>query len=437
MKILIGSTPATGHLNPLLAIADMAMAEGHDVVMLSGTAFRDRIVKSGARFHPLSGIADFDGRNIAGVVPELKDLPPGPDWLRVAIERIFLDRIPAQHRGLLEALGDFPADLIIGDDMFFGVLPMLLGRRENRPAIVLCGTSFLHWERADRAPHFLGLPPARTRAQFEAYAGIAREHAERVEGPLSRKLDRVLNGLGLAPLSMTLFDSVVKLADTYLQLSVPSFEFPREMPASVRFIGSLPIIANQVPLPPWASDLDGRRKVVLVTQGTVANHDFGLLVGPTLAALANEPDILVVATAGGRPVDAIPGPIPANARVADYLPFDWLLSKVDVMVTNGGYGTVNQALSFGVPIVAAGLTEDKADVNVRIAWSGAGIDLMTNEPTPGALLAAVRTALDTPHYRTCARRLASEFAAYDARAEVSEVLRSHERPAFGGTRTAA
>jgi hypothetical protein len=45
----------------------------------------------------------------------------------------------------------------------------------------------------------------------------------------------------------------------------------------------------------------------------VANHDFGLLVAPTLAALANEPDLLVVVTTGGRPVEAIPGPIPANA----------------------------------------------------------------------------------------------------------------------------
>jgi UDP:flavonoid glycosyltransferase YjiC (YdhE family) len=48
--------------------------------------------------------------------------------------------------------------------------------------------------------------------------------------------------------------------------------------------------------------------------------------------------MLVVATAGGRPVEAIPGVIPANARLASYLPFEWLLPKVDVLVTNGGYG---------------------------------------------------------------------------------------------------
>jgi UDP:flavonoid glycosyltransferase YjiC (YdhE family) len=107
---------------------------------------------------------------------------------------------------------------------------------------------------------------------------------------------------------LTLFDSVVALADAYLQLTVPSFEFPRDIPPTVAF-GTPPIIPNQAPLSPWANDLDGSRKVVLVTQGTVANHDLGLLV------------------------------------------------------TNGGYGSVNQAMSAGIPLVTAGLTEDKADVN--------------------------------------------------------------------------
>ncbi len=209
-----------------------------------------------------------------------------------------------------------------------------------------------------------------------------------------------------------------------MQLTVPGFEFPRAvLPRSVQFVGTPPIVPNQVPLPSWAQELDGSRKVVLVTQGTVANLDFGLLVGPTLAALANEPDLLVIATAGGRPVDAISGPIPANARLASYLPFEWALAKADVFVTNGGYGSVNQAMSFGVPLVTAGLTEDKADVSVRIAWSGVGIDLATNTPTPQALRDAVRTVLDKPDYRVRASSMAAEFAAIDTRSEILRIIR--------------
>jgi UDP:flavonoid glycosyltransferase YjiC (YdhE family) len=433
MKILLASTPATGHLNPLLSIARILMADGHEIAFLSGSVLRDRIEAIGAKFYALPPGADFDLRDFASVAPELKTMPPGLDWLRVAMERVFVDAIPAQHKGLQQAIRDFSAEIVIGDDMLFGVLPMLLGPRSKRPPIALCGTSFLHWRREDGAPHFVGLPPATTQQQRDDYAAMYREHDRLVYQPVADRLNRSLATLGVGPLSMTLFDSVVELADAYLQLTVPGFEFPRDIPASVHFVGTPPMIPGQAPLPSWADDLDGSRKVVLVTQGTLANHNFGLVIGPTLQALANEPDLLVVATAGGRPIDAIPGPIPGNARLSQYLPFEWILPKVDVLVTNGGYGSVNQAMSFGIPLVTAGLTEDKADVNARVAWSGVGIDLASNEPPPQALREAVRTVLDKPDYRRRAALMAGEFANIDTRSEVLRIVGqlSHESKQSG------
>ena len=422
MKILIASTPATGHVNPMLAIARILMSEDHEVAIYTGSAFRARVEAAGANFFSLPPEADLDLTDPFARFPELKVLPPGLEWLRVGMERIFVENIPAQHEGLQKLLLGFGPDVILGDDMFFGVLPMLLGARSKRPPVVLCGTSILHWPRDDGAPLFLGLPPATTPKQRAEHAAVARDYHEAVDRPVGFRLNKLLKELGVGPTSLTLFHSSVGLADAYLQLSVPGFEFPRDMPRSVHFVGTPPIIPNQVPPPPWAHELDGSRKVVLVTQGTVANHNFNLLIGPTLAALANEPDVLVVATAGGRPIDAIPGPVPSNARVSSYLPFEWLLPKVDVLVTNGGYGSVNQAMSFGVPLVTAGLTEDKADVNVRVAWSGVGINLATNEPTREALRRAVRTVLDQPGFRLRARQMADEFAAIDTRSEIPRII---------------
>jgi MGT family glycosyltransferase len=423
MNILFASTPATGHINPLLAITHILLAEGHQVTFLTGSVFRDRIENGGAKFVSLPSGADFDGRDILSVAPELKDIPPGLEWFRVAIERFFLDHIPAQHRGLLQGVQQCQADVVVADDMFFGVLPMLLGSQSKRPPIVLCGTSFLHLAREDGAPNFVGLPPATSEQQRQQYAEIAREFDEGVDQPALLRLNKELSSLGVGPLTVPLFHSVVELADAYMQLSVPRFEYPRQIPPSVHFVGTPPIIQGQAPLPPWANDLDGSRKVVLVTQGTVANHNFGLLIAPTLAALANEPDVLVVATTGGRPVDAIPVAIPSNARVASFLPFEWLLPRVDVLVTNGGYGSVNQAMSFGIPLVTAGMTEDKADVNARVAWSGVGLNLATNEPTQEALRAAVRTVLDRPAYRMRASQMADEFARIETRSEILSIIK--------------
>ena len=112
-----------------------------------------------------------------------------------------------------------------------------------------------------------------------------------------------------------------------------------------------------------------------------------------------------MATTGGRNVSELKAPLPMNTFVADYIPHDLLLPKVDVMVTNGGYGAVQRALSTGVPLVVAGNTEDKPEVAARVAWTGAGINLRTGTPTAGAVRArgargAQRRPLPAPPLET-------------------------------------
>jgi UDP:flavonoid glycosyltransferase YjiC (YdhE family) len=83
------------------------------------------------------------------------------------------------------------------------------------------------------------------------------------------------------------------------------------------------------------------------------------------------------------------------------------------------------------------MTEDKADVNLRVAWSGVGVNLATNEPTQEALRAAVRTVLDRPAYRLRASQMADEFARIDTRSEIlsiiSEVVAHHKAGLQAGT----
>jgi UDP:flavonoid glycosyltransferase YjiC (YdhE family) len=86
-------------------------------------------------------------------------------------------------------------------------------------------------------------------------------------------------------------------------------------------------------------------------------------------------------------------------RIEPFVPFTELLPLVDVMVTNGGYGGVQMALAYGVPLVGAGTTEDKMEVNARVAHSGAGVSLKVDRPTSAQVLKGVQTVLDDPAYR--------------------------------------
>jgi UDP:flavonoid glycosyltransferase YjiC (YdhE family) len=171
MKIVIATTPAPGHVNPMLGIARILMAEGHEVVAFTGSAFKDRIERSGAGFRPIAPSADQDLVDPFSKYPELKTLPPGLELLRVVIQRLFIDTIPAQHEGLQQVLRQVQPDIVMGNDYFLGLLPMLLGPRSKRPPIVCFGTSILHWPREDGAPEFLGLAPATTLAERGKYLG--------------------------------------------------------------------------------------------------------------------------------------------------------------------------------------------------------------------------------------------------------------------------
>ena len=138
--------------------------------------------------------------------------------------------------------------------------------------------------------------------------------------------------------------------------------------------------------------------MVHVTQGTLDNADLGRLLVPAMAAMASD-DVLVVATTGGPDPEPLRRGLPDNVRLERFVPHDRLLPLVDVMVTNGGYGGVQQALAHGVPLVVAGDSEDKPEVAARVRWSGAGIDLRTGKPHPGTIARSVRQVLTDPSYK--------------------------------------
>jgi UDP:flavonoid glycosyltransferase YjiC (YdhE family) len=92
------------------------------------------------------------------------------------------------------------------------------------------------------------------------------------------------------------------------------------------------------------------------------------------------------------------------------------------MVTNGGYGAVQRALSMGVPLVVAGNTEDKPEVAARVAWTGSGVNLKTGTPTSGAVRAAVRDVLNNGSYLRNARALETAFARRDGVAEIAALV---------------
>ncbi len=410
--IVIAALSPVGHIEPLLAVAADQVDRGNTVTVLTGASHSAAIRSVGATPHPLPPMADFDDQQfdaaMRGRVSPLKAM-------NEAIVRLFLRPVPHQAAELSRVLAEHRCDAIIADYGFFGVLPMLLGDPTERPPVLYYTPTPLMLSSRDTAPNGLGLAPGsrlRNRALTVLSQRILLRRAQNAANAMLRTLGR-------PPLPVFLLDCGL-LADRMIVPTVPDFEYPRsDLPAHVRFVGAVhPRKSIGFRPPPWWHELDGDRPVVHVTQGTVDNADLSRLIEPAIAALAAEPVTVVVTTCGGT----LSGPVPANTRVADFLPHDVLLPRVDVIVTNGGYGAVQRAVACGMPMVVAGSTEDKPEVAARVAWSGAGVNLRTGTPDPAMVRTAVREVLDDDRYLHRARELETAFARRDGLAEIAVML---------------
>ncbi|MFI8825223.1 nucleotide disphospho-sugar-binding domain-containing protein [Streptomyces sp. NPDC053431] len=433
-RILVAATPVSGHHGPLLQIASHLARLGHEVVFLGGARFADQVRAAGPEFRALPAEADYDDRDFSARFPERDGIPAGPAQIMWDVKHVFGDPTPAQFRALKDVLAEFPATAVLHDNLFFGGVALSLSAAPGaRPTVFSVGISPLGVESRDTAPHMLGLLPPTDDAQREQYAAIAARMAEQ-RAPLDAHLRACFAEAGVTLPERRLGRDLVEAADAFLQLTVPGFEYPRgDLPANVRFIGVVPIpaAAGQEP-PAWWPELtraraEGRR-IVVATQGTLANTGLGRLVIPTVRALADRDDVLVVAATGrpdaaGQFAAALPE-IPGNAVVAGYVPFDELFPLADLLVTNGGYGGTQAALAHGVPLIVAGDTEDKPEVAARVEWTGTGVNLRTADPSDDALRTAVDTVLGIPSFTERAADLAKEYAAHDALARIDELVRA-------------
>ncbi|MDT5064047.1 MAG: hypothetical protein QOK02_202 [Mycobacterium sp.] len=405
-RYLLGASPLAGHVMPMLTIAADLRQRGHDVTLVTAASFREAAIRRGLRAVDLPAQAQprpADVRSGARSLPSLLDL-----WRRgrADMRSVFITPLIAQYRALDEQLNSRPFDAVLVDVAFTGALPLLLANRD-RPPVAVCGVSPLMLSSADTPPFGIGWHP---RPGFD-YGRMNWFVRHVLFADVQARLDAALRTVHAGP-SPVFLNDWPKLADRVLQLTVPGAEYRRgDLPPSVIFTGPILAGPDADASMVWQRRLGNSRKVVHVTQGTWDNVDHRQLIGPTLEALADRDDLLVIATTGLPDQAAFTGAVPDNAYVTDYIPYASLLPHVDVMITNGGYGGVQHALAHGIPLIIAGRSADKPEVAARVSFVGAGIDLRTDRPTPAAIARAVQRILATEDYREAAHAVGSDIAA--------------------------
>jgi MGT family glycosyltransferase len=417
-RFVICAQPLAGHVGPALPIAAELVARGHDVRFYTGAKYRERVTATGARFVGFNPAHDFDDTNLDVTFPERARLR-GLAQFRWDITNVFLNPVPAHVADLEKALAEEPADVLVCDPSFIAGYVM-----HRRHAVRWATFSITVLTTSDPL-----VPPFGLGLRYNpGPLGVARN---KVVGTLTRTVvlrslqttfERVMREVKVPADGQWVFDAALS-PYLFLQPSVPALEYPRRhWPRQLHFIGAL-LPAPAHPRPPdWWGDLDAADRVVLVTQGT-AQTDPEHLVVPAIRAFADEPGTLVVATLPShRPEELSVRPLPGNARVASFVPFDAIMPHVDVMVTNGGFGGVHFALRAGVPLVVAGSTEDKPEVARRVEYAGVGVNLATGRPTPQQVRAGVDRVRDDPAYRRAAEAVSADLSAADGPNRAADLL---------------
>jgi UDP:flavonoid glycosyltransferase YjiC (YdhE family) len=230
------------------------------------------------------------------------------------------------------------------------------------------------------------------------------------------------------------FDNWVLLCDVYFQLSVPALELPRtDLPANVRFCGALEghnaagTNTTTALLPPWFDDFvlpsssaTDSRPLILVTSGTLPGQSAHDLILPTISACVTLPVRLVVCAVH---VPLHPDiSLPTNVRWAKWIPFEDILPYTSLVVSSGGYGSITQAFAHGVPIICAGVTEEKPHTGMLAEASGAGINLRTQTPDVMQVKSAVLEMLRNPEYSRKAQELGKAYIEADPVGQIVEVV---------------
>lgn len=424
-QVLITCLSGYGHVEKLRAVAAGLVQLGYPVTFMTASVYRKGIESIGAAFVPLRGSGDMDMDRLDESHPEFWKMPQGTKRHEYAFNTFVVGPIPDSHHSVQDLLADFRKGgnehvVIIQDTGFLGNNPILLGAEGIRPPVIGLGTARLQMKSIDTGPFNSGLPPDSSPEGRIRNIAAQKEVEKNLVGVQS-VYEEKLKSVGVAPAQHIPFymDSMVILPDRFLQMSIASLEYPRsDLPESVKFIGavaktggdksSLGAVQEGNSLPDWWDAIvKHERPLVVVSQGSKSTDPEKLLL-PAIRALKDKDVTVVAALVTVKNLDGFD--MPANVHVIKFIPFHEIFKYTDILITNGGYGAVQQALYCGVPMVLSGVGKDHTETNARVAWTGAAVNLACEYPEPGRVGAAVDAILPgESKYRVRALELSKEY----------------------------
>jgi UDP:flavonoid glycosyltransferase YjiC (YdhE family) len=369
MRILFTCIGAPGHFHPLVPLARLAEAHGHEVTFATGAAFCTVVEATGFRAVPAG--FDYAGVPLDDWFPQLRTLRG--DTYRDFVGRVV--RIQTQARQMVPDL------LRLADEGY-------------RPDVVVRDSAEYG---GCVAAEVWGIPHASVRTAYSP-SSFGRRFSV---GP---DLADLRHEFGLPP------DHGVEMPFRYLHLAIepPGFWAADEPIAPTSHLLRPAVFdrPHAETLPPWVSELP-RRPTVCVTLGTFMNRSAAMFAA-IVNAVHTEPVNLVVLLGHDMDPEQFQ-PRPANVHLEHYTPLSLLLPHCDLVISQAGFNTIVSTLDDGLPSVLIPLGADQPDNAQSCTRLGVARVLGVHERTPDAINAAVREVMTDGTYRARAEFVRDEM----------------------------
>jgi UDP:flavonoid glycosyltransferase YjiC (YdhE family) len=366
-RLLLAAPPFSGHLNPLIAMAERLREHGYDPRFVTGPARVELIRRLGFS-------ADAVFRQDPQAFERIADTT-GP----VRGNPVRLGRQLAANLALLPAVGREIAHIVERDR------PRLVLADFTAPvAGLVAQAAGIGWVTVLPSPFVL-----ETRTGTPAYCGgwgppanaghRARDAAGRAMTRLVKRSFGQIFARQLRELGTTIYRSDGSEAayspQSILGLGMAELEFQRDWPAAFELIGPI----TQTPEPHPALPRLPSGPLIMVTLGTHLHWAKRALLPalrPLAAAFAGRHFVVTL----GRPSSAAPDTAPpdtrqvaSNVTVYDYLPYDALMPAFDAVIHHGGAGISYSAIKAAKPSLVWPQDYDQFDYAARITAARAGL----------------------------------------------------------------
>jgi UDP:flavonoid glycosyltransferase YjiC (YdhE family) len=380
----------------MIALGRALAARGHEVTLQTWRRWQRHVEAEGMAFAP---------------APEYQVFPQGPEPLD------FYEAVVHAAQDTLPLVRELAPEAVVSD--ILTLAPALAAEMEGCRWATLIPHVYPHG-RPEHPIYSLGARMPRSsagRAMWRRAQPVVARGLERGRNELNETRAR----LGLPAIGHVHGGISRQLA---IVATFPQLEYPRRWPEHVHVVGPLmwePPAEADAPLDSLGEEVESAEEppLVLVAPSTAQDAEHRLLRA-SLRGLADAP-VRVLAT-WNRRLPSEPLPVPANARVVDWVVYSRTMPRCAVVVCHAGHGTLVRSLSCGCAVVACPAVGDMNENAARLDWAGAGVRVPRRFVSPRTVRLAVERALEEPSIRARARELADWAAAHDAGAAASELV---------------